>query len=358
MEKKELVLSIKPSSVIITLLIIALAVALYTLRDLLLVILTAIVIAAAVEPITRWFKQYRIPRVPAVILIYAFVAILFVGIFYFLLLPLLGEAASFLSVLPQYIDQIDLWSPIGEQTAVGSQQIVQDLSSNFSLRELITQINSTLENASQGLLNTISIVFGGVLSFVLIVTLSFYLAVQEDGIATFLKTVTPLKNRDYVLSVWQRVQKKIGLWLQGQVLLVVIVAILTYLGLSLLKVEHALLLAVLAGLFEIIPLFGPILASIPAILIAVVNGGVVSGLMVGGLYVIIQQFENQLIYPLVVKKVVGVPALIVIVALIAGGTLAGFLGVLLSVPVAALLMELFTDLQKERTVHKKIQDNV
>ncbi|MCI5108633.1 MAG: AI-2E family transporter, partial [Candidatus Pacebacteria bacterium] len=144
-----------------------------------------------------------------------------------------------------------------------------------------------------------------------------------------------------------RAEKKIGLWFQGQLLLVVIIAILTYLGLTLIGIEHSLLLAVLAGMFELIPLFGPILAGIPAVAIAFLTGGVTKALIVIALYLIIQQFENQLIYPLVVKKVVGVPAIIVILALIAGGTLAGFLGIILSVPIAAVLMELFVDLQKK-----------
>ena len=111
-------------------------------------------------------------------------------------------------------------------------------------------------------------------------------------------------------------------------------------------VEYALALAVLAGLFELIPLFGPILAAIPAIALAFLADGPTTALIVLAFYIVIQQFENQLIYPLVVKKVVGVPAIIVIVALIAGGTLAGFFGMLLSVPIAAILMELFTDMQK------------
>ena len=196
-------------------------------------------------------------------------------------------------------------------------------------------------------------IFGGLASFLLIVVISFYLAVQEDGIHNFLKTITPRDQREYVLNLWRRAQNKIGLWFQGQLLLVVIIGVLTYLGLALIGVEYALPLAVLAGLFELIPLFGPILAAIPAIALAFLADGVTTALLVAAFYVIVQQFENQLIYPLVVKKVVGVPAIIVIIALIAGGTLAGFFGMLLSVPIAAILMELFTDMQKGQFERKK-----
>ena len=136
--------------------------------------------------------------------------------------------------------------------------------------------------------------------------------------------------------------------MQGQIVLAVIVAMLVFLGLTLLQVPHAILLAIVAGLFEIIPLFGPILAAIPAVLIAFLSGGVPLVLLVVGLYLIIQQFENQLIYPLVVKKVIGVPPIISILAIVVGGKLAGFLGIVLSVPIATVLMELYSDKEKER----------
>ena len=185
-------------------------------------------------------------------------------------------------------------------------------------------------------------------SFALIVVLSFYLAVQEDGVGKFLRVVTPWHKEKYVLGLWDRSKKKIGLWMQGQILLAAIIAVLVYLGLLLVRVDHPLLLAVSAGMFEIIPLFGPILAAIPAILVAFTGGGMSLALVVAGLFVIVQQFENQLIYPLVVKKVVGVPPIISILALLIGGQLAGFLGVVISVPVAAVLMELLGDFEKEK----------
>jgi predicted PurR-regulated permease PerM len=118
-------------------------------------------------------------------------------------------------------------------------------------------------------------------------------------------------------------------------------------------VKHALLLALLAGLFEVIPVFGPILAAIPAILLAFVESGTTAGLLVTGFYVLIQQFENQLIYPLVVRKVVGVPPLLVILALIIGARVAGFLGMLLSVPVAATLLEFVNDVERDRDEKEK-----
>jgi predicted PurR-regulated permease PerM len=136
--------------------------------------------------------------------------------------------------------------------------------------------------------------------------------------------------------------------MQGQILLGVIVAVLLYLGLMILGIKNALLLAVLAGFMEIIPMFGPILSAIPAILTAFVGGGFTSAILVFGLCTIVQQFENHLIYPLVVKKVVGVSPVVVILALIIGYNLAGFLGIVLSVPMVSALMEFVDDIEKKK----------
>lgn len=337
---------------------------LFLLKDLLLVVLAAVVTASAVEPITRWFIRYRIGRLPAVILIYVGLAFLLVGVFYFLVLPLLSDTASLLNTLPDYIGSVSDWTPFAgnpdENPVVSVRSaIVSDISNSFPLQDIANDFNKAILSLSQGFWETASFAFGGLLSFVLIVVLSFYLAVQDNGIGNFLSVITPARQRGYVLDLWRRAEEKIGLWMQGQLLLVLIVGVLVYIGLTMIgfyySIEiHALPLAVLAGLFEIIPVFGPILASIPAVAIGFADGGLSVSLVVGGLYLIIQQFENQLIYPLVVKKVVGVPPVVVILALIAGGQLAGFLGVLLAVPLAAVLMEMLNDYQKENVAEKLV----
>jgi len=125
--------------------------------------------------------------------------------------------------------------------------------------------------------------------------------------------------------------------------------VLLYLGLTILGVPNALLLAVLAAIFELIPVFGQILAAVPAVAIAFADGGVTGALLVTGLYVVVQQFEAHLIYPVVVKKVVGVPPLLVILSLIVGAKLAGFLGILLSVPMAGAIQEFVADIDRRKT---------
>ena len=96
------------------------------------------------------------------------------------------------------------------------------------------------------------------------------------------------------------------------------------------------------------PIFGLILAIIPALAIALADGGVTLAVLVIGLYVIVQQFEAHLIYPLVVRKIVGIPPILVILTLIIGLKLAGFIGVILSIPVAAVIIEVLNDIEKKK----------
>lgn len=340
--------SISSGTIIKILAIITLFVALFLVRDLILVLLAAVVIASSIEPATRWFKKYNVGRIPAVLITYFLIVICLLGIFYFLIPTILDEASTFITKIPVYLDSVDIWSPLREVGIIDGNQTVQKITESFSLKDVATNIRSFIPTSSEGMFGAVGTVFGGFMSFLLIIVLSFYFAVQEDGVGQFLHVIVPAKNQKYIIDLWKRSQAKIGLWMEGQILLGLIIAILVYLGLTILGIEHALLLAVFAGVFELIPVFGPILSAIPAVLLGFVSGGASQGFIIIGFYIIIQQFENQLIYPLVVKRIVGVSPIIVILALIVGLKLGGFLGLLLSVPISAALMEFYSDLQKRK----------
>lgn len=342
------IIQISSGTILKTIVIVLSFMVLYYLRDIVLVVLLAIIIASAIEPGTQWFLRRRVPRILAVLFMYFVAVMVLVVVFYFLFLPLLSQSATFLSSLPGYLGELQVWNPLQNNSLLSSNPAIQGFSKTFSLSQIVEQINGIVSNFSEGFFSTASRVFGGILSFLLVVVLSFYLSVESDGVSNFLRIVTPAKNEKYILNLWKRSQHKIGLWMQGQIVLAVIIAMLVFLGLTLLQIDNALLLAVLAGMFEIIPLFGPILAAIPAVTLALVTGGLSPALLVVGLYIIIHQFENQLIYPLVVRKIVGVPPIVSILALIIGGKLAGFMGLLVSVPLATMLIEFLNDVEKNK----------
>jgi predicted PurR-regulated permease PerM len=279
-----------------------------------------------------------VPRVAAVIFEYLLLAASLAIIFYFLLIPLIGEAVNFVQTLPNYIQSIEVGGGITG---------VEGTAPAISLDTITNQLNGAIGDLSHGFFSTLSTVFGGAFSFVLIIVISLYLSVQEKGISRFLSVITPIKQRPYILALWDKSEVKIGRWMQGQVLLAGIIFVMVYLGLLAFGIPHALLLAFFAGLFEIVPVVGPIFAAIPGVLLAFASGGFTFGIVIALFYTLVQQLENHVVYPLVVKKVVGVPPLISIIALLAGGELLGFLGIVIAVPVAAILMEFMDDMQKK-----------
>lgn len=317
---------------------------LFIVRDLLLIILTSIVLASAIEPGARFFMKHKIPRLASVLLVYVISLILLVGIFYIFLPPLIQDFSSMTRTLPEYIESFDATGRLG--SIPGLSELLS--SDGFSASEVFSKVTQTVTGATVGVLNTASSIFGGLLSLILIIVISFYLAVQDDGVADFLKIVVPRQHEKYIVGLWKRSQAKIGKWMQGQLVLALIVGLFTYLGLSIIGVSNPMFLAVLAAIFELIPIFGPILAAIPAIGFAAIDGGFTLVLFTLALYAIIQQFESQLIHPLVVKKIVGIPALVAIIALIIGAQVAGFLGIILSVPIAAIVMEIISDIEKKK----------
>jgi predicted PurR-regulated permease PerM len=374
-ENKAININITPESVFKGIGLVLLIWFLFFIKDVVLVVLVSVVIASGMEPLIPFFNKYKIARLPAAIISYLGILSIFLSLIFFFVPPVLDETSSFLTELPKYLESTTLWNPlnISSENVSVSQKVVSTLSEGinnpeqlvknvtqnqiktnvpisqgFGIGDLIKSIQDISSNVSTGFIKIVSSIFGGLLSFILIIFLSFYLLVQEDGVSDFLRLITPLRHEKYIIDLWKRSQRKIGQWMQGQFLLGVIVAVLLYLGLMILGVKNALLLAVIAGCLEIIPVFGPILSATPAIMIAFVGGGFTSAILVLGLYVIIQQFESHLIYPLVVKKVIGVSPIVVILALIIGAKLAGFLGVLLSVPMVSALMEFVDDIEKKK----------
>ncbi|HQU07515.1 MAG: hypothetical protein B7X04_00230 [Parcubacteria group bacterium 21-54-25] len=345
MKETRYTISITSGTIVTAIIIGLIAYALWTLRDLLLLVLTAVILASAVRPGVLFFMRFKFPRPLAVLAVYLAVFATVFGMVYFFLPPLLAEVGTFIRALPHYLETVSLPAPFN---TASSSSFLSGNGSESALAQALAALQQAFANTSSGVVRLMTTIFGGIFSFVFVVVLSFYFAVQESGIEDFLRIITPLAREEYIIDLWHRAQKKIGLWMQGQLMLSIMVGVLVYLGLLILGVPYALLLGLFTALMEIIPVFGSFISAIPAIAVAFTSGGTALALITTGLYVVVNQFEAHLIYPLVVRKIVGVPPLLVIIAMVAGGLLAGFLGVLLSIPVAAILQEFVADLDKGR----------
>jgi predicted PurR-regulated permease PerM len=343
---KKINVSITPSTILMTLIIAAGAYVFWILRGLVLLVLTAIVIASAIEPGVIALRRWKIPRVLAVTLMYLFLFGSFFGLIYFFTPPILNDTQNFISTVPQYLNTLNIPATLGGASLVNLAGNTHQAQSIF---ETLFEFRSAFSaDTSEGAFRLISTIFGGIFSLFIVVTLSFYFAIQETGVEDFLKLVSPSEYEDYIIDLWHRAQRKIGQWMQGQLLLSLLVSVTIYLGLLILRVPDALLIAVFTAIAELIPIFGSFIAGFPAVIIAFSAGGLVPALFVAGLFIIVNQFEGSLIHPLIVKKVVGVPPLLVLIAIIAGGDLAGFLGVVLAVPLAAVLREALFDFEKRK----------
>lgn len=334
-------ISVQSSTFIRAIIIFALAYAVWTMREIALLVLTAIIIASAIEPGVVFFVRHRIPRVLAVLGMYLAVFGSLFGIVYFFLPPVLADLQGILSLIPQYLDTLNLPGPFSDLSHFLS--AAENGAGAESIFNSIFTFQSAFTGSSEAAFKLMAAIFGGIISFVLLVVLSFYFSVQDKGVEDFLRLITPAKREAYVVSLWLRAQRKIGQWMQGQLLSSVIGGVLAYLGLLILGIPYALVLALFTAAMMLVPIFGSFLSAAPAITVAFSTGGPTLALIVAGLYLIINQFEAHLIHPLVVNKVVGIPPLLVILALIAGYELAGFLGVLIAIPIAAALREFLND---------------
>jgi len=364
-------------TIVRTLLVIVGFALLWFLRDIILIVLTAIVLASAVEPAVYFLAKHKvpvvkktIPRLLALVLVYGFGMLSIIGMVYFFVPAIIADVSQLIRMLPGAFDINSFIAPVSNAVVpnVATNAIapqVNELQKGFlESANLLDMFKKGLE--SGGALKSASMFFGGVLSFVLIVVLSFYLSSQERGIENFLRLISPVKSRSYVVDLWKRSQAKIGLWAQGQLMLGIVVGVLVYLIMTILGIPSALFLAVIAMMFEIIPVFGPILSAIPGVSLAFINGinplahalavapGLKAGLIVMGIYFVIQQIESHVIYPEVVRKIVGIPPVLVIIALVVGAKMAGFLGIILAVPIMAILMEFLHDVAKERKIFDDI----
>ena len=318
----------------------------YEVRSLVPILISAVVFAAAFEPGKRLIMRCRIPAPIAVVLLYLFVFFVFFFLISELVPIIIQQYSLFLGNLPtiiEYIKSITTGTPFQDFASLQGDRLV-------SATETLSETAREFVSAAGGALFSF---FNGIINFFLFIVLTFLFTLNPNGIDNFFTTITPRNYRSYVASLLKRTRIKMGLWFKGQIIIILITGVLTYSSLLLLGVPNALFLASFAGTMELIPIFGPIIAAIPAILMALTLGDTTVVLLVILLFILIQQFQSNLIYPLIVSKAVGVPAVIVILSIFIGGSIAGVVGIIIAVPVAAIVQELFNDI-RSNTIEKHL----
>lgn len=306
---------------------------LYVIKSALLVLFLSIVISAAFDSPVTILERRRIPRVFGTLLIFILVLGLMAMILYTIIPLGISEFKDFVE------NSSNLRLPV-----LGS------LNSAYWVRRLDVSLGSITDSLFSGSLSffeLVVMVFGNIIAVITTAVISFYLTVSRSGVEKFLRTILPITYEDYVIGFYHRVRRKMGLWLQGQLILMLIVGCVVYLGLWILGVRYGLLLSVLAGLLEIVPIAGPMFSGTIAFLVAA-SSSFILGIYTAILFFVVQQLENHLLVPLVMRRAVGINPIVVVVALLAGSEIAGLVGIILAVPTAVIFEELFDDWEERK----------
>ena len=297
---------------------------LYQIRHILVILFVGVILMSALNPVVERFEKLKIPRILAVILVYLLILSFFGLILAGIIPPLVTQTKILISRFPSYYKSLESW---GIDSGITNSQI------DYFLNRL-SSISFDLIKVTVEFLGNFLVIFT-------LIFVSFYLLLERKNLDEYLKKLFgPADKR--VGEIINRMEKRLGEWVRAQTTLMLIVGIMCYFGLILLGIDFALPLALLAGLLEIVPNIGPTLSAIPAILIGLAISPLM-GLAVAALYFLIQQVENHIIVPQVMKKEVGVNPLVTILALGAGFNLGGVLGAILAVPFIILMETLFKE---------------
>ncbi|OGB75448.1 hypothetical protein A2810_01100 [candidate division Kazan bacterium RIFCSPHIGHO2_01_FULL_49_10] len=335
--KQRDILDISTASVLRVVIVLLAIGFLYFIRDIIAIVFVSIIIAAALSPTVDRLTKWKVPRTISIILIYLLVLSLLGGIVYFVLPPMITQIKQLAESLPAYFTAFtDLLKNLREGSINGVLNASQD--SLNSISNFLGQIANNLFNTTIGF-------FSGAAAIVMVFILTLYFLLDENGIKKFFVSLFPVKQKNQMIAIANKMGIKLGGWLRGQIVLALAVGLVVYIGLLIIGMPYALTLGILAGALEIIPVIGPIIAAIPAILIAFTISPT-AALIVTAFYILVQEMENKLLVPKIMQYAVGLNPVTIIIIILIGAKLMGILGILLSIPVASVIYVLLEEWPK------------
>lgn len=294
----------------------------YLIRDLLVILFVAAIFVSALSPLVKFFIRLRFPKVLSIAMTYIIIIIVVAGLIVSVVPPLIEQSSRLIVVAPSLAAQF------------------------FNITNIDKSVfSSELTSLSKNLFSITISLFDNLLAIIFLLVLTFYMLLEQDNLES--RFASLFKDREErVRRLIIKIEEKLGAWLQGQLILSLLVGILTYIGLSILNIPYALPLALIAGIMEVIPVIGPIISALPAVFLALMISPILS-IMVAIMYLVIQQLENHLIVPQVMKRAVGLNPLIVILTIAIGSRLLGISGALLAVPLAVVIQIIAVEIIEE-----------
>ena len=297
----------------------------YLIRNLLIILFVALIFMSALNPLVNFLVKLRIPKALGIAITYIIILGIVIGLFASILPPLIEETSKLIVTLPPLLAQV------------------------FSITDIDKSVfQSELSNLSKNVFSITLAAFDNLLTTIFLLVITFYLLLERDNLENRIASLFLGREIRIRKSIVQ-IEEKLGAWFRGQLLLSFIVGTLAYIGLTSLNIPYALPLAVVAGVLEVVPVIGPIISAIPSIMIALTISPILS-VGVATMYFVIQQMENHLIVPQVMRRAVGLNPLVVILAIAIGSRLLGIAGALLAVPLAVVLQIIVTEVIEGRKI--------
>lgn len=303
-------------TIVLALLLVLVGWIVFLIRDILFLLFIAFLLMTAIHPFVVFLERFKIPRALGIILTYGIVFGLFGASLAGAIPALIVQSTKLVHDLPNYISRIMPYWNIDVSTI--SQQIAP-------IGESVVKV-------------TLSI-FSNIVTLVTVLVFAFYFLVERKHADVVIQSIVGEHVAVQVMQILRRIESRLGSWIRGELILMSSIGVLSFIGLTLLHVDYALPLAIFAGIFELIPMIGPTVSAIPAILVALSVSPLLA-LSVIAMYIVVQQFENNVLVPFVMKKSVGFPPIVTILVLMIGGRFAGVVGAVLGIPVALVVQEI------------------
>ncbi len=313
----------------------------YLVRDILVWFIFALIISILFNPGVTFLQRLRVPRVLAVIFIYVAIFGL-LGILIYATAPMfVNEIRQFSQLFPQYFGKI---APPLRGLGVEA----------FESMESFTQaLGETLQRASSDIFNALAIFFGGIGSTIFVLAIALFLSLEEKGVERVIALLSPKRYESYILSLWIRSQTRVAGWFGSRILTCFLVGLAVFITLRLFNVNYAFSLALLAGVFDFVPVLGPIIVGAIAFVFVALDSWL-KAFFVLIAFILIQQIEGNILSPILTKRFVGIPPVLVLISLALGAKLLGILGAVLAIPLAGILFEFLRDFLQKRKQEKAV----
>lgn len=321
---------------------------LWQLAEIVLVLFIAIIFASTIRPYVTYLCSKGVPKGLAVLLLYL---LIFGGLLGLVVISVPPLATMTIDILSGDLLIRQLQSAMGDILLFFWQRfnmIIPVMQVPEQLEQVLVEANDTARAQALPVALTTLTALG---QFFLALVMSFYWLTNRERFFDTILHLSPIRHRSKTEQVWTEIEQTLGSYVRGQAILMLAVGVASFAGLLILRVPYALPLAVVAGLTEAIPVVGPLMGAVPAVLIGF-SVSPLTGVLVVVLYAVIQQLESNILVPKVMESNVGVNSLVVVVALVAGGTLNGVIGAILAIPIAGAFQVLIQHFVIEPAMHK------